>query len=169
MRNVTPLSVVTPGRSGSILGGLLPSLLQNANGGGRGKPELQPVAILSVETVFGECVESAVRDPNPIGAWRNLDAHRIREVIRATGDHDPSRRNVQAGFNNVIPFRGVIVRLLRENVHGDWNIHVSYRADTDRSGSQRQQSVYRLIIPGLRKVAGYSFILDVEMEVISKQ
>ena len=37
-------------------------------------------------------------------------------VIGATGDHDPSRPYIQAGFNNVIPCGEVISRLTFENL-----------------------------------------------------
>ena len=148
---------------------LFRTLLQNANRDGGSGPELQPVVIISVQAVVRQRVESAIRHSNAIATRSDRDAHRVGEIVSATGYHGSPGRYLQAGFNNVIPLGGIVAGHLVMNFHYDRYIHVSNCADTDRSWCDREQSANRLFVPSVGKIPGRSFILDVELEVIGEQ
>ena len=144
-------------------------LLQNANRDGGSGPELQPVVIASLQAVVGQRVESAVRHSNSIERGRDGDAHRVGEIVSATGCHGLPGRYLQAGFNNVIPLGRFVVGLLVMNLTLR-SAHPCFEmCHIDRPWCDREQSASRLFIPSLGKIPGGSFILDVELEVIGEQ
>jgi len=96
-----------PSPATDVLELLFRTLFQNANRDGGSGPELQPVVIVSLEAVVGQRVESAVRHSNAIDSGRDGDAHRVGEIVSATGYHGSPGRYLQAGFNNVIPLGGI--------------------------------------------------------------
>jgi hypothetical protein len=85
-----------------------------------------------------------------------------------SSDDDPAGRNLERGFDNVVPAGEIVLRFSVVNFDRDGNAHVSHGADPDHSRRNRKQARYRLVSPTRRQVAHGDFVLNVELVVVGE-